>query len=87
MENHGHHWRTGEDREARQSGRRPNRGRQAGPRWPGLSFLVRWAFAVSAAMLVAGLIEFGLARQQVIDQALEESRRDYELLAAGLEDA
>ena len=38
-------------------------------------------------MLVAGLIEFGLARQQVIDQALEESRRDYELLAAGLEDA
>lgn len=37
-------------------------------------------------MLIGGVMEFALARQQVIDQALEESRQDYELLAAGLED-
>lgn len=37
-------------------------------------------------MLIGGVMEFALARQQVIDRALEESRQDYELLAAGLED-
>jgi diguanylate cyclase (GGDEF)-like protein len=50
-----------------------------------LSFTVRWVFAVSAAMLVAGLIEYGVARQHIIDRGLEDSRRTYEAVAGRLE--
>jgi diguanylate cyclase (GGDEF)-like protein len=49
--------------------------------------MVRWAFAVSAAMLVAGLIEYGVARQQIIDRGLEGYRQTYEAVAAELEAA
>lgn len=49
--------------------------------------MVRWVFAVFAAMLVAGLIEYGVARQQIRDRALEDARRNYETLAQGLEEA
>lgn len=49
--------------------------------------MVRWAFAVSAAMLVAGLIEYGVARQQIIDRGLEGYRHTYEAVAAELEAA
>ena len=49
--------------------------------------MVRWVFAVSAAMLVAGLIEYGVARQHIIDRGLEDSRRNYEALAGRLEQA
>ncbi|KRE53151.1 hypothetical protein ASG92_06275 [Arthrobacter sp. Soil736] len=47
--------------------------------------MVRWAFAVSAAMLVAGLIEYGVARQQILDRGLEDYRRTYEAAAMELE--
>ena len=50
---------------------------------PGLSFIVRWAFAVSAAMVVAGLIEYGVARQQIIDRRLE----DYQIVLEVTEQA
>ena len=49
--------------------------------------MVRWAFAVSAAMLVAGLIEYGVARQQIIDRGLEDYRKTYEAVATELEGA
>jgi diguanylate cyclase (GGDEF)-like protein len=49
--------------------------------------MLRWVFAIAAAMLVAGVIEYGFARQQIIDRGLEDSRRNYEALAAGLEEA
>ena len=67
------------------------RRKRHGKRWDntasGLSFMLRWVFAVAAAMLVAGVIEYGFARQQIIDRGLEDSRRSYEALAAGLEEA
>lgn len=47
--------------------------------------MVRWVFAVSAAMLVAGFIEYGVTRQHIIDRGLEDSRRNYEALAGRLE--
>jgi diguanylate cyclase (GGDEF)-like protein len=47
--------------------------------------MIRWVFAVSAAMLVAGLIEYGVARQHIIDRGLEDSRRNYEAMAGRLE--
>ena len=49
--------------------------------------MFRWALAVSAAMLVAGLMEYGVARQQIIDRGLQDSRRTYVALAEGLEQA
>ena len=48
--------------------------------------MVRWVFAVSAAMLLAGLVEYGMAQQQIVDRALQDSLRNYGSLAAGLED-
>jgi hypothetical protein len=49
--------------------------------------MARWAVAVSAAMLIAGLIEYGVARQQILDRGLEDYRETYEAVATELEDA
>lgn len=67
--------------------RRPRHRKRRSLAAPGLSFLVRWVFAVSAAMLVAGVMEYGFARQQIIDRAVEGSRQNYEVLADGLAEA
>jgi diguanylate cyclase (GGDEF)-like protein len=69
------------------SRRRLRHGKRRALAASGLSFMVRWAFAVSAAMVVAGLMEYGFARQQIVDRAMEDSRRNYEVLAEGLEEA
>jgi diguanylate cyclase (GGDEF)-like protein len=50
-------------------------------------FLVRWALAVSLAMLAAGAMEFGVSQQQLADRTLKDSLRDYQALAQGVEEA
>lgn len=87
MNEHGHQLRLEHGSEERVSRRRPRHRKRLGLAASGLSFLVRWAFAVSAAMLVAGAMEYGFARQQIIDRAMEDSRRNYEVLAGGLAEA
>lgn len=54
---------------------------------PGLPFLVRWVLAVASAMLLAGLVEFAAAQQQIVDRGLQDSLRNYGALAEELEDA
>lgn len=49
--------------------------------------MVRWVFAVSAAMVVAGLIEYGVARQQIVDRGLADYQETYESVAKELEEA
>jgi diguanylate cyclase (GGDEF)-like protein len=77
---------TDREFEAGSSRKRPRHGKR-GFSASGLSFMVRWAFAVSAAMLVAGLIEYAVARQQIIDRGLEGYRLTYEAVAAELEES
>lgn len=66
-------------------------GRHAGKTWGvgplRVPFLLRWVFAVSMAMLVAGLLQYGVAQQQITDRALEDSLRNYSALAEGLEES
>ncbi|GAA4365511.1 EAL domain-containing protein [Paeniglutamicibacter cryotolerans] len=52
----------------------------------GLPFMAQWMLAVSSAMLLAGLVESGLAQQQIVERVLEGSLRNYEVLASGLEE-
>lgn len=52
----------------------------------GLPFLVRWVLAVSSAVLLAGLVQFGMAQQQIVDRALQDSLRNYGALAEQLEE-
>lgn len=85
VEHHGHHIWAGSGHESGSNHRSPRHGRRSFSA-PGLSFMVRWAFAVSAAMLVAGLIEYGVARQQILDRGLEDYRQTYEAVAAELEE-
>lgn len=87
MDEHGHHLRLESMSEEQVNLRRPRHRKRAGLVASGLSFMVRWVFAVSAAMLVAGVMEYGFARQQIIDRAIEDSRRNYEVLAEGLAEA
>ena len=49
--------------------------------------MARWVLAVSAAVLLAGLAEFGVAQQQIIDRGLQDSIRNYGALAEQLERA
>lgn len=49
--------------------------------------MVQWVLAVSSAMLLAGLVEYGVARQQIVDRALQDSLRGYQAMAEGLEEA
>jgi diguanylate cyclase (GGDEF)-like protein len=53
----------------------------------GLPFLVRWILAVSSAVLLAGLVEFGVAQQQIVDRGLQDSLRNYGALSEQLEEA
>lgn len=50
-----------------------------------LPFMVQWVLAVSSAMLLAGLVESGLAQQQIADRVLQASLQHYVVLASGLE--
>lgn len=87
VERRGHHrWRDRWEADAT-SRKRKRRGKRWDNTASALSFMLRWVFAVAAAMLVAGVIEYGFARQQIVDRGLEDSRRNYEALAAGLEEA
>lgn len=52
-----------------------------------LPFMVRWVLAVSSAMLLAGSVEYAVARQQIVDRSLQDSLRSYQSLAEGLEEA
>jgi diguanylate cyclase (GGDEF)-like protein len=53
----------------------------------GLPFLVRWVVAVAAAVLLAGFVEFAVARQQIVDRGLQDSLRNYGALAEEIEAA
>ena len=46
--------------------------------WPGS--------AVAAAMLLAGLVEFAVAQQQIVDRGLQDSLRNYAALATKIEE-
>jgi diguanylate cyclase (GGDEF)-like protein len=48
--------------------------------------MLRWVLAVSSAMLLAGVVEFGVAQHQIADRALQDSLRNYVVLAAGVEE-
>ena len=48
--------------------------------------MVQWALAVSSAMLLASVVEYSVAQQQIVDRALNESLRNYGVLATGLEE-
>jgi predicted signal transduction protein with EAL and GGDEF domain len=87
VEYRGHHLWTDREADGSSSRRAGRNGRRRGFNADGLSFMIRWVFAVSAAMLVAGLMEYGVARQQITDRGLADSRRNYEALAEGLEQA
>jgi hypothetical protein len=87
VEYRGHHLWTDREADGSSSRRAGRNGRRRGFNADGLSFMIRWVFAVSAAMLVAGLMEYGVARQQITDRGLADSRRNYEELAEGLEQA
>jgi hypothetical protein len=50
-------------------------------------FLVRWVFAVSSAVLLAGLVQYSVAQQQIVDRALQDSLRNYGALADELQTA
>lgn len=49
------------------------------------SFLVRWVLAVLVAMLVAGIVEYGLAARQFTETSLDETTKDYQDQARELE--
>jgi hypothetical protein len=66
-------------------GGRPGRWRRFLPK--GLPFLVRWVLAVSSAVLLAGLVQFSVAQQQIVDRALQDSLRNYRALAEELDEA
>lgn len=53
----------------------------------GVPFLVRWVFAVTSAVLLAGLVQYSVAQQQIVDRALQDSLRNYEALADELQTA
>lgn len=55
-------------------------------RLAGLPFMAQWILAVSSAMLLAGLVESGLAQQQIVERVLQDSLRNYGVMASGLED-
>lgn len=87
VERTGHHrWRDSWDADT-SSRKRKRHGKRWDNTASALSFMLRWVFAVAAAMLVAGVIEYGFARQQIVDRGLEDSRRNYEALAAELGEA
>lgn len=71
---------------------RPARGGARALRKPvfrpgGVPFLVRWVLAVSSAVLLAGLVELGVAQQQIVDRTLQDSLRNYGALAEQLTEA
>ena len=75
-------WRWGRSGRGRQS-------RREGAAFPseGVPFLVRWIFAVSSAVLLAGLVQYSVAQQQIVDRALQDSLRNYGALADELQTA
>ncbi|MHA7154785.1 EAL domain-containing protein [Arthrobacter sp. TMN-50] len=51
-----------------------------------LPFMARWVLALSSAMLLAGLADYGLGHQQIVDRALQDSLLSYGALASGVEE-
>lgn len=55
--------------------------------WSGKApFLVRWALAITAGMLLAGVVEYSIATRQLADRALQENARNYQAQVEVLQD-